>query len=254
MTPEEALSISRKIASRVKSAISDIKPTELGFEVGMGKDGTPTKKVDKIAENAALNILRDYDVTVVSEEAGIVGDGEVHVALDPIDGTFNAGKGIPFFSVSLCFSYSEKLGDTFFGYVKNLALGIEYWADGNKAYRDGKPVNVSEKPDIFCDAIVYYPEERYGFRRIRIMGSAALENCLVADGTFDCFIDHRGGDIGLLRVYDVAAGLYIAKCAGAVITDTRGKPLNNKVINMEERFKLIVSNGKLHPKLLELFG
>lgn len=254
MNSEEALSISRTIANRIKSAIGSVSVSELGIEVGIGKDGTPTKRVDKIAENAAIEVLKEYDVTVVSEEAGIIGNGDIHVALDPIDGTFNAGKGIPFFSVSLCFSRSEKLRDTFFGYVKNLAFDVEYWADGTKAYKNDKPIWVSEQPDVFCDAIVYYPEKKYGFKRIRIMGSAALENCLVADGTFDCFIDIRGGQNGLLRVYDVAAGLYIAKCAGAVITDSTGKPLNDKVINMDERFKLIVSNEKLHPKLLELFG
>jgi len=83
------------------------------------------------------------------------------------------------------------------------------------------------------------------------MGSAALEICLVADGTFDCFIDYRGGADGLLRVYDVSAAIHIAKCAGAVVTDTEGNAVDKKFINMSERFKLVVANRKLHQLLLE---
>jgi myo-inositol-1(or 4)-monophosphatase len=109
---------------------------------------------------------------------------------------------------------------------------------------------VSDTSDFNCNAIVYYPERKFGFRRIRIMGSAALEICLVADGTFDCFIDYRGDD-GLLRVYDVSAAIHIASCAGAVVTDTEGGSVNEKHIDMSERFRLVVANPKLHPLLLE---
>ncbi len=251
MRPKEALKISRKVTEEVKNSISGISDGELSSEVGMGKDGTPTKKIDKWAEDAAINVLREYDVTVVSEEAGVVGEGDVHVALDPIDGTFNAGRNIPLYSVSLCFSTSPRIADTFMGYVCNLVTGTEYWAD-TKAYKNDKIISVSDTSSIEeCNAIFYYPDRKYDFKKIRIMGSAALEVCMISDGSFDCFIDFRG-DKGFLRVYDVGAGIHIARSAGAVVTDTQGNNLNEKRIKMDERFKLVVSNKHLHPQLLEL--
>ncbi len=252
MREGEALEISRQVAGEVRKAITAIAREEAGMEVGMGKDGTPTKKVDRVAEDAALEVLRQYDVRIVSEESGVVGSGDIIVALDPVDGTFNATRGIPIYSVALCFSSGESLSNTFFGYVINLATGTEYWAD-EAAYRDGKRINVSKQDSLKCNAIVYYPHKEYGFKRMRIFGSAALEICFVADGSVDCFIDVRRGDgNGLLRVYDVAASLYIAEKAGAIITDDGGKSIWNKKFTMEERFKLVVANENLHSKLLEV--
>ncbi len=252
MTPKEALEISRKVTEEVKNSISRIPAVELSSEVGMGKDGTPTKKIDKVAEDAAIDVLKEHDVTVVSEEAGVVGEGDVYVALDPIDGTFNAGRNIPLYAVSLCFSTSTRIADTFMGYVCNLVTGTEYWADTKAAYKDDERIFVSQTESIEdCNAIFYYPDRKYGFKKIRIMGSAALEVCMISDGTFDCFIDSRG-DKGFLRVYDIGAGIYIARLAGAVVTDPEGIGLDEKRIKMDERFKLVVSNKHLHPQLLEL--
>ena len=247
MDPKDALALSREIAKRVKKAVDTIELHRRNLNVGMGKDGTPTKLIDKVAEDTAFEILRREKVTVVSEEAGVVGEGDVVVALDPLDGTFNATRGIPIYSISLCFSNSFKLKDTFFGYVYNLATSTEYYAD-YEAYRNGERIEVSDTQDLYCNAIVYYPKARYPFKRMRVFGSAALELCFVADGSFDCFIDVRG----LLRVYDIAAGVYIAEKAGAVVTDDRGASIENRRFEMGERFKIVVANKELHRKLLEL--
>jgi len=249
MNAMEALEISRKVTENVKKSIEKIE--DRGISVGMGKDGTPTKKVDKVAEDAALEILSEYDVKVVSEEAGVVGDGETIVALDPIDGTFNASRNIPIYSLSLCFSKGNYFKDTFFGYVYNLAVDVEYYAN-SKAYKNGSRIEVSDEDSIYCNAIIYYPKRDYGFKRIRIFGSAALELCFVADGSVDCFIDLRG-ERGFLRIYDVAAGAYIAKCANAIVTDLSGNSLDYKQFTMEERLHVVAANKMLHEKLIKLF-
>jgi len=251
MDEKDALKISREVAKNVRKAISSISIEERNKTVGMGKDGTPTKLIDKIAERAAFEVLNKEDVTIISEEAGIVGEGDVHVALDPLDGTFNATRDVPIYSISLCFSMSKYLKDVFFGYVYNLATSTEYYAD-SFAYRNGKRVKVSDESSLFCNAIVYYPWSKFPFKRMRVFGSAALELCFVSDGSFDCFIDIRGDKKGMLRVYDVAAGIYIAKKAGAVVSDEEGRTLNSKKFDMDERFKIVAANKELHPKLLEL--
>ena len=254
MTPKEALQIAKEVGEEVRRAVAKIAGTKQSKEVvGMGKDGTPTKKIDKVAEDAAISILKNYDVRIVSEEAGIIGDSDVYVALDPIDGTFNATRGIPIYSISLCFSKGE-LGSAFFGYVMNLATGDEYYTLNGKSFKNGERIEVSKKESLNeCDAIFYYPSKDYGFKRLRIYGSAALELCFVAEGAVDCFVDiRRGKGKGFLRIYDVAAGLLIAQTAGAKATDVDGNDLNGKKFDMEERLTLVVANPNLHQKLLEL--
>ncbi|RLI76632.1 inositol monophosphatase [Archaeoglobales archaeon] len=248
MNAKEALEISRKVKDNVKKSIEKIEGK--GVSVGIGKDGTPTKKIDKVAEDAALQILKEYDVKIVSEEAGVVGDGDVIVALDPIDGTFNASRDIPIYSLSLCFSKSNHFKDVFLGYVYNLATDVEYYAN-TKAYKNGKKIEVSNESNIYCNAIIYYPKRDYGFKRIRIFGSAAIELCFVADGSIDCFIDLRG-EKGFLRIYDVAAGAYITKCANAIVTDLKGDSLDYKQFTMEERLHIVAANKTLHEKIINL--
>ena len=250
----ELLELCRSIKEEVEKAIGRLSRPELGQEVGIGKDGTPTKKVDRIAEDVALGILKEYDFKIVTEESGVVGDGDIYVALDPIDGTFNASKNIPIYSVSLCFSTSERLGDAFFGYVANLATDTEYYSHGGwgggESFRDGKKISVSEEENIYCNAIFYYPKKDYGFKRVRIFGSAALELCFVADGSVDAFVDIRSyKNRGFLRIYDVAAGLLISTNAGAKATDLNGRPLEEKRFAMDERLTLIVANSILHDKI-----
>ncbi|WP_086976201.1 bifunctional fructose-1,6-bisphosphatase/inositol-1-monophosphatase [Archaeoglobus fulgidus] len=250
MDERDALRISREIAGEVRKAIASMPLRERVKDVGMGKDGTPTKAADRVAEDAALEILRKERVTVVTEESGVLGEGDVFVALDPLDGTFNATRGIPVYSVSLCFSYSDKLKDAFFGYVYNLATGDEYYADSSGAYRNGERIEVSDVEQLYCNAIIYYPDRKFPFKRMRIFGSAATELCFFADGSFDCFLDIRPGK--MLRIYDAAAGVFIAEKAGGKVTELDGESLGNKKFDMQERLNIVAANEKLHPKLLEL--
>jgi myo-inositol-1(or 4)-monophosphatase len=252
----ELLDLCRNIKEEVRREIGKLSRSELSMEIGIGKDGTPTKKVDRIAENVALEILKDYDFRIVTEESGIVGEGDTFVALDPIDGTFNASKNIPIYSISLCFSKSELLGDAFFAFVANLATGTEFYSYGGwnngKSFRDGKEISVSRKDDIYCNTIFYYPRRDYGFKRVRIFGSSALELCFVADGSIDAFVDVRSHENrGFLRIYDVAAGLVISTNAGALATDLEGRTLEGKKFSMDERLTLIVANPRLHGKIKE---
>ncbi|WP_457550377.1 inositol monophosphatase family protein [Archaeoglobus sp.] len=257
MTPKEALDLARKVGEYVKKEVSKIVGSdECGITVGIGKDGTPTKRIDMIAEKTALEILKEFDVTVITEESGVVGEGDVVVSLDPIDGTFNAIKGIPLYSISLCFSNSYYFRDTFCGYVLNLATGDEYYSINGSSYKNNSVIHVSDTDDLRkANVLFYYPSKSYPFKRVRILGSASLEICYVADATFDAFIDTRfKRGKGFLRPFDVCSALFIAKNAGAKITDNRGNDLNNKKLTMDERYTLLVSNPKLHEKLLKVIS
>ncbi|MEM4541257.1 MAG: inositol monophosphatase family protein [Archaeoglobaceae archaeon] len=247
MDEKLALSLSREVAKNVLKAINSIPAGRRGEFYEIGKSGV-TKLVDKVAENAALEVLKKEKLRILSEECGYVGEGDVFVALDPLDGTFNAVRGIPIYSVSLCFSDSEKFGDSFFGYVFNLCSCDEYYAD-SEAYKNEKEIKVGEKEKLEeLNAIVYYPDRMLPFKRIRALGSAALETCFVAEGIFDCFIDLRG----MLRIFDIAGGVYILEKAGGIAVDEKGNSLEKKKFEIAERVNVIATNKKLYRQLLEL--
>lgn len=250
------------IASAVLESIGNMAGTpESGIMVKMGADGTPTKKIDWVAENAVLSRLKDSGLgfKVLSEEIGAVQIGEnpeYLINLDPLDGTFNAIKGIPFYSVSIYLSKD----DCHFGYVCDLARGGKYYAEaGLGAYAEpGGQLSVSENSyltDFSISAYTIRPNTSRivgignKVRRIRTLGSTSLEMALVASGKLDAFVDLRG----MLRIVDVAAGKLILEEAGGIVTDAAGRRLELNG-DMWQRTDLIGSNGLIHEELLRLIG
>jgi myo-inositol-1(or 4)-monophosphatase len=254
------------IAVAVSQAIESMigRPSS-GIMVEMGADGTPTKSIDRVAENAVFLKLNQSGLgfKVISEERGqvLIGDEPKYfLHLDPLDGTYNAIKDIPFYSLSIYIS-KEKFS---LGYVFDLARGTKYYAErGKGAYaeihdKDLLKLQVSTTQllrDFSISAYTIRPNTsrivRLGdkVRRIRTLGSTSLEMALVACGKLDAFIDLRG----MLRLVDVAAGILILEQAGGVITDSTGDGLH---INEEmwRKTDLLGSNGRLHKELLELIG
>lgn len=246
----------------VHSAIRDIANKAAGGEmVKMGADGTPTKQIDRAAEDAVLDTLRQSGLgfRVLSEEIGEVLIGEkpdYFLHLDPLDGTFNAIAGIPFYSVSIYLSR----GDFHLGFISDLARGESYYAEaGRGAYSDQSGrLYVSDSADLSKFSISAYTlRPNTGriaaigdtVRRIRTLGSTALEMAYVASGKLDAFVDLRGR----MRVVDIAAGKLILEEAGGMVTDSQGAALHLDG-NMWQRRDLIGSNGQRHADLLGLIG
>jgi myo-inositol-1(or 4)-monophosphatase len=249
-------------ARAVNCAIKEMAGTPAsGRMVKMGADGTPTKQIDRAAENAVLDTFRASGLgfKVLSEEIGEVLIGErpdYFLHLDPLDGTFNAIAGIPFYSVSIYLSRD----DFHFGYICDLASGTSFYAeDGRGAYaRPGGSLHVSSNADLPHFSISAYTlRPNTGriaaigdtVRRIRTLGSTALEMALVACGRMDAFVDLRG----MMRVVDIAAGKIILEEAGGVVTDGLGNALQLDG-NMWQKRDLIGSNGLQHAQLLKLIG
>lgn len=249
-------------ARAVVSAIRDMAGTAAsGQMVKMGADGTPTKSIDRAAENAVLEVLRGSGLgfKVLSEEIGTVEIGEksdYFLHLDPLDGTFNAIAGIPFYSVSI---YISRDGCRF-AYIFDLARGGSYYAEaGRGAYAEpGNRIFVSQNTDLKDFSITAYTlrpntARIVGIgdkvRRIRTLGSASLEMALVASGKLDAFVDLRG----MMRVVDVAAGKLLIEESGGIVTDANGDELHLDG-NMWQKKYLIGSNGLQHEDLLHLIG
>ncbi|MBS1838873.1 MAG: hypothetical protein JST64_14360, partial [Actinobacteria bacterium] len=99
-------------------------------------------RIDLVADAAALEVLRAGGVGILSEESGFedLGNGLV-VVVDPVDGSTNASRGLPWYAVSLC-AVDER--GPVVSLVVNLATGVRYSAvRAAGALRDGRPVRCS---------------------------------------------------------------------------------------------------------------
>jgi len=109
--------------------------------VGQGKGGDETTAIDAAAEAPILARFAGLDVTIVSEEIGIYGDGRTRVVIDPIDGSLNAKRGIPFFSISIAVAEGDTYDDVVFGYVFDFGTREEWTATrGGGAFLNGAPL------------------------------------------------------------------------------------------------------------------
>ncbi len=251
-----AESLCSAVSDAVYEAISDLTGMpEAGEIVKMGADGTPTDRIDEVAENAAVEVLESdgRSMRIVSEELGektIGSSPEFTVVLDPVDGTFNAVNAIPFYCVSIALAQNS-LSDIFYGYVRDLYTNTTYKAaKGKGAYFERQKLHVSSISDTSELSIIFYNHcntfspakiSTMNVRRIRSFGSAAMELCYVASGKFDAFIDLRNK----LRVTDIAAAKLIVEESYGKITDENMKS-HSTPLDVRLRVNIIASNGSLH--------
>ncbi len=265
--------ISYEIMEEVNEVISPlVGQKKAGNTVKMGADGTPTKLIDLEAEEKVIEILEGTGrpLTLVSEEIGELklGDtpSEVVLVVDPLDGTNNAVKNIPAYGISLAigkFCNSEKImttDDLELGFVKNFATGDIYHAvKGRGATLNDEVISTSNQDNLsssLIGAYVYRADmEKVDklcrmIRRMRILGSVAVELCYVAEGIYDAFVDVRGNQ----RIMDLAAAKIILEEAGGLITNEYDQPLHEK-LNVLERTSIIASgNRNIHEELIQILG
>jgi len=237
-------------------------------DLGKGAGGDPMKPVDLAAEKAIVEILQEHGVsfTLISEESGVKEFGEkpkqCYVTVDPIDGTTNLVRGLPFYASSIAISTMPALSTVFAALVTDLFHDTTYTAlEGKGAYRNGKKITPSaltslEEAVIGLDLNSYNVKEIapqltsliQKTQHIRHFGANALELCYVADGLTDAFVDIRGR----LRVTDIAAGFLIVKEAGGTITAPEGHALDVK-LDPKQKIKFIASGNKqMHKTILSL--
>jgi fructose-1,6-bisphosphatase/inositol monophosphatase family enzyme len=246
-----------KIYRKVRRAYKD-EFYKFGKNIGIGADGTPTKYIDKVAEDVAVKFLKKskLKINILSEEAGIIDyGGEYTFVLDPIDGTRNAYRGIPFFSVSIGIGRS-KLSDVEYGVVKNIPTGDIFIVEkGNGAYINKKRIIVPEVPprNLLSSITLGKDFDKLSIKltqegNIRSLGSASLEMCMVAIGALDYYIVGKE----YLRVTDIAASTLFLREAGGIVTDIRGKKLDMP-LNLDERTSLVAAcNKQVIKKILSL--
>ncbi len=178
---------------------------------------------DLAADAAAVAVLDNAGLGVMSEESGIHGgDRDIVVALDPVDGSTNASRGIPWYATSLC---AVDADGPRAAVVVNQASGVRFEAlRGGGARRDGSPIQPSGCT-LLREAIIGfsgYPPTYLGWSQYRALGAAALDLCAVADGALDGYAVVGGSSLGS---WDYLGGMLVCLEAGAAVGESRDRAL-----------------------------
>ncbi|MGL4394640.1 MAG: inositol monophosphatase family protein [Brevinema sp.] len=216
-----------KVALECESKISNI--FKEGFyqkqDITWKSEKDPVTIYDQEIEKITREIISSYypDHAILGEEEGLSSNiSDYKWIIDPIDGTINFTRKLPFVSFSLALSYKD---DIIVALVSNPILGEVFHAiKGEGAFLNGQKITVSKerktsqsflclgtyKPQ-FVDIYHTLIEE---FQSVRNLGSAALALAYVADGRIDGAIYFK------ISAWDIAAGVLILKEAGGIVNNT----------------------------------
>jgi myo-inositol-1(or 4)-monophosphatase len=229
------------VAADVRDLLSRL-PTRDDREpvVGRGEGGDDTTVIDSEAEQAAVRRLEELAANgisfrLVSEELGERRFGDADspwvVVIDPIDGSLNAKRSLPFYCISIAFAEGPTVDDVRFGYVLDLGSGEEWVATaGAGATVNGRPLGGVRPKDRL--GIVDFEATNAGLiaeaaarldgqvGRIRVLGALALALCQLADGRLDGVASLKQA-----RSVDIAAGVLIVREAGGHVATPDLAPL-----------------------------
>jgi fructose-1,6-bisphosphatase/inositol monophosphatase family enzyme len=179
--------------------------------------------VDLDADRICLDRLLPAGFAVLSEESGAQGTpGRPVVVVDPVDGSTNASRGVPWFGTALCLVDDDGPA---VACVANHATGERFTAiRGHGAERDGVAIAVSAC-EALEDALVGVsglPDHHYGWAQFRAFGASAPDICSVASGALDAWCDMSRDAHG---VWDYLASILILQEAGGVAAEVHGREL-----------------------------
>jgi len=220
--------------------------------VGEGLGGDDTTAIDQAAEEVILARVREAAGAIVSEEVGRVGGaGLPLVVVDPIDGSLNAKRGIPFFSLSIAVAEGETMDDVVFGFVHDFGSREEWTARrGEGAWLDGQPLGAVRPKDEV--EILSFEATRTSLvardapkvadlaHRLRIMGSLALSFCHLAAGRVDAVCSLKPA-----RSVDIAAAQLLCRELGlAVDLFDVEEPFGAAPLDLEQRSRVVAAGSE----------
>jgi len=244
---------------------------EAAKKLNKGAGGDISMHLDIVAENAIIESLEKKNVPLllISEEIGekYIGDeeeakkGQIKLIVDPLDGSNNAVRGVPYCSVSIAYAVGDRMNDIVKGVVLNLNTKDIYWAEkGKGAFLNGTKIHVSDldisqkclfELNLTMNNLMKNLQDLSPiirkFYRIRILGSSALTLCQIANGSMEAFINLRKSN----RLVDVAAGMLIVKEAGGKLFSLEGTEIDQE-LSIDVKFPFIASNAKLESFLKEV--
>jgi myo-inositol-1(or 4)-monophosphatase len=200
-------------------------------------------RVDLVTDQVCVEPLMAAGFAVLSEESGRRGPPAARmVVVDPLDGSTNAARGVPWFATAMCLV--DERGPLA-AWVVNHADGDVFSAlRGHGARHNGQLISVNPQIDL-AEAFIGVsglPTHHYGWAQFRALGAAALDISAVANGVYDGWCDMSRDAHG---VWDYLAAVLICTEAGGVAADALGRDL--VVLDPLARRTPVVAN---HPSLL----
>jgi fructose-1,6-bisphosphatase/inositol monophosphatase family enzyme len=197
---------------------------------------------DRLAENIILESLGG-ELAILTEESGLHGAVTLlRWIVDPLDGSMNFLRGVPFCCVSIgLWQGMQPVLGVIYDFNRNeIFTGIV----GEGAWLNDDPIHVSvfgKEKGILCTglpvstdfssgALAQFIDEAQVYKKVRLLGSAALSLAYIAAGRVDAY---RERDI---KIWDVAAGIAIVQAAGGFVTMTPS--------HVENAFDVYASNEK----------
>lgn len=179
------------------------------------------------------------------------------IIIDPIDGTTNFVNGVPHTAISVGVYKDKK---PYLAIVYNPILDELYEAKiGKGAYLNGKKLEVSKEEnfqkaliatgfpyssgtnsDDLNDVIKKLKDILPLCQDIRRLGSASIDLCMVAKGTFEGYYEMN------LKAWDVSAGILILTEAGGTVSTIDGSEYKL----FEDKY-IVATNGKIHDELIK---
>lgn len=242
------LELCRAAAADVEQILEGMPPSERQAVLGEGEGGDDTTAIDAAAERAILARLEGVDdLTIVSEEVGIVGNGSIRVVVDPIDGSLNSKRGIPFFSLSIAVADGPAMGDVHFGYVYDFGTREEWTARrGEGASVNGEPLGAERPRDeieilsfeaTLTSLVAEQAAAMVGIAyRLRIMGSLALSLCHLAAGRVDAVCSLKAA-----RSVDIAAAQLLVRECGLAIDLFEDPPFEAAPLDLQGRSRVVAA-------------
>ncbi|NHN48073.1 inositol monophosphatase [Halostella sp. JP-L12] len=253
--PEEmldrALKLAKEAAKSVREPLRDLHGRIESEEFKTDKSDVITE-ADYLSENIIVTAIEnEYPAHNIRTEEGVHAKtgSDYTWLIDPLDGTGNYANGNPNYSVSIALLEGDKpiVGVVYAPETDELWSAIA----GDGAKKNGEPIMVTNRDQLDESMLMsgYDPDGSFlthfynETRGVRRLGSAALHLCYLASGSADAVWEYD------THPWDVAAGVIIAREAGATITDSSSDRFS--VYAEKDRQELIGSNGLIHEDMME---
>jgi myo-inositol-1(or 4)-monophosphatase len=253
--PERWLAACRRMVTAM-TVLFDAEPgiAERTVYEGVGEGGDRSLKLDRRSEDVVFEELAllnagGLDFLAISEERGEVAFGDpagAFVVIDPIDGSLNARRTIPAFSLSIALASGPTMADVELAFVHDFGAGEEFTARRGggallgerriEARGPGYGLEVVGLEAAKPERVIPVARELSGRTfRLRSVGSIAISVCWVAAGRFDGMLTTRP-----CRSVDVAAAQLIAREAGASL-DLPPPGLGDAGLGLDERYHVLAA-------------